>query len=81
MDEHPAGTITELGCGLNTRFERIDNGLAQWMDMICRTPMSCGVDSPPIILAAPLSQPILRIQTGWWNSKRGTDPSVLLPRE
>lgn len=29
LAEHPDGTIVELGCGLNTRFERIDNGLAQ----------------------------------------------------
>jgi O-methyltransferase involved in polyketide biosynthesis len=33
LAEHPAGTIVELGCGLNTRFERIDNGLAQWVDI------------------------------------------------
>lgn len=31
--QHPTGTIIELGCGLNTRFERIDNGRAQWIEL------------------------------------------------
>ncbi len=30
---HPHGTIVELGCGLNGRFERVDNGLARWIDL------------------------------------------------
>jgi O-methyltransferase involved in polyketide biosynthesis len=30
---HPAGTIVEIGCGLNTRFERLDNGRARWFDL------------------------------------------------
>jgi len=31
--EHPTGTVIEIGCGLNTRFERLDNGTAQWFDL------------------------------------------------
>ncbi|MEM6598879.1 MAG: class I SAM-dependent methyltransferase [Cyanobacteria bacterium P01_C01_bin.69] len=31
--EHPTGTVIEIGCGLNTRFERIDNGRAHWFDL------------------------------------------------
>jgi O-methyltransferase involved in polyketide biosynthesis len=30
---HPAGTVTELGTGLNTRFERVDNGQVHWFDL------------------------------------------------
>ena len=30
---HPAGTVVELGTGLNTRFERADNGTAHWIDL------------------------------------------------
>lgn len=30
---HPAGTVVEIGTGLNTRFERIDNGRARWFDL------------------------------------------------
>jgi O-methyltransferase involved in polyketide biosynthesis len=26
LDAHPAGTVVEIGTGLNTRFERVDNG-------------------------------------------------------
>ncbi|MEM6453147.1 MAG: class I SAM-dependent methyltransferase [Cyanobacteria bacterium P01_D01_bin.105] len=33
LSAHPAGTIVEIGCGLNTRFERLDNGQAQWFDL------------------------------------------------
>ncbi|MDT0343595.1 class I SAM-dependent methyltransferase [Streptomyces litchfieldiae] len=33
LDEHPAGTVVELGVGLNTRYERLDNGQAQWFDL------------------------------------------------
>jgi O-methyltransferase involved in polyketide biosynthesis len=33
LDQHPTGTVTEIGCGLNTRFERLDNGQANWFDL------------------------------------------------
>ena len=33
LAEHPAGTVIELGTGLNTRFERTDNGTAHWIDL------------------------------------------------
>lgn len=33
LSQHPAGTIIEIGCGLNTRFERLDNGQARWFDL------------------------------------------------
>ncbi|WP_394848766.1 class I SAM-dependent methyltransferase [Pendulispora brunnea] len=31
--EHPSGTVIEIGAGLNTRFERLDNGKVHWFDM------------------------------------------------
>jgi O-methyltransferase involved in polyketide biosynthesis len=30
---NPAGTVVELGTGLNTRFERTDNGSVHWIDL------------------------------------------------
>jgi O-methyltransferase involved in polyketide biosynthesis len=33
LTQHPTGTIVEIGCGLNTRFERLDNGQAQWFEL------------------------------------------------
>ncbi len=29
---HPDGTVVEIGTGLNTRFERVDNGTARWLE-------------------------------------------------
>jgi O-methyltransferase involved in polyketide biosynthesis len=33
LAEHPAGTVIELGTGLNSRFERVDNGQVHWIDL------------------------------------------------
>jgi O-methyltransferase involved in polyketide biosynthesis len=33
LTAHPAGTVVEIGTGLNTRFERVDNGQVHWIDM------------------------------------------------
>jgi O-methyltransferase involved in polyketide biosynthesis len=33
LSQHPAGTVIELGTGLNTRFERVDNGQCHWIDL------------------------------------------------
>lgn len=30
---HPEGTVVEIGTGLNTRYERVDNGRARWYDL------------------------------------------------
>jgi O-methyltransferase involved in polyketide biosynthesis len=30
---HPDGTVIEIGAGLNTRFERVDNGRIHWVDL------------------------------------------------
>jgi O-methyltransferase involved in polyketide biosynthesis len=30
---HPEGTVVEIGAGLNTRFERLDNGKVHWYDL------------------------------------------------
>lgn len=30
---HPEGTVVEIGAGLNTRFERLDNGRVHWFDL------------------------------------------------
>jgi O-methyltransferase involved in polyketide biosynthesis len=33
LERHPAGTVVEIGAGLNTRFERLDNGCVHWYDL------------------------------------------------
>eukprot|EP00971_Amphidinium_carterae_P106249 2104295-Amphidinium_carterae.1 len=33
LKKYPTGTVVEVGCGLNTRYERIDNGQATWIDI------------------------------------------------
>ncbi|MGW0840723.1 class I SAM-dependent methyltransferase [Streptomyces sp. NPDC002787] len=30
---HPAGTVVEIGTGLNTRCDRVDNGRTRWFDL------------------------------------------------
>lgn len=33
LGRHPEGTVVEIGAGLNTRFERLDNGTLHWFDL------------------------------------------------
>ncbi|MFT3899832.1 MAG: class I SAM-dependent methyltransferase [Gordonia sp. (in: high G+C Gram-positive bacteria)] len=33
LADHPDGTVVDLGCGLSTRFERLDNGRVTWLDV------------------------------------------------
>ncbi|WP_282785418.1 MULTISPECIES: class I SAM-dependent methyltransferase [unclassified Nocardia] len=33
LHEHPHGTVVDLGCGLSTRFDRLDNGTVRWFDL------------------------------------------------
>jgi len=30
---HPDGTVVSMGCGLDNRFDRVDNGTVQWYDL------------------------------------------------
>ena len=39
LAEHPDGVIVDLGCGLDTRFERVDNGQVEWY----------GLDLPEVV--------------------------------
>jgi O-methyltransferase involved in polyketide biosynthesis len=33
LTDHPDSTVVEIGTGLNTRFERLDNGRVTWFDL------------------------------------------------
>jgi len=33
LNKYPSGTVINLGCGLDTRFDRIDNGHVYWYDL------------------------------------------------
>lgn len=33
LDAHPAGTVVEMGVGLDTRFDRLDNGTVSWVEV------------------------------------------------
>lgn len=39
LDAHPDGVVVHIGCGLDTRFDRVDNGQVTWVDL----------DLPPVI--------------------------------
>jgi O-methyltransferase involved in polyketide biosynthesis len=39
LAEHPDGVVLHLGCGLDSRFWRVDNGQVEWYDL----------DMPPVI--------------------------------
>jgi O-methyltransferase involved in polyketide biosynthesis len=39
LGEHPGGVVLQLGCGLDNRFWRVDNGSVTWYDL----------DMPPVI--------------------------------
>ncbi len=39
LAEHPNGVVLHLGCGLDSRFWRVDNGTVEWYDL----------DMPPVI--------------------------------
>jgi len=72
LAEHPAGTIVELGCGLNARFERIDNGLAQWVDIDLPDAIELRrrffPDHPRrTVIAADLTDPDWMVEVETWN--------------
>ncbi|WP_026735062.1 class I SAM-dependent methyltransferase [Fischerella sp. PCC 9605] len=33
LQKHPQGSVVDIGTGLNTRFERVDNGKVRWFDL------------------------------------------------
>ena len=33
MGRHPDAVVVHIGCGLDTRFERVDNGQVEWYDL------------------------------------------------
>jgi O-methyltransferase involved in polyketide biosynthesis len=33
MARHPNAVVAHLGCGLDTRFERVDDGRVTWYDL------------------------------------------------
>ena len=33
LSQHPRGTVVNVGCGLDTTFERVDNGALRWYDL------------------------------------------------
>jgi len=33
VDDHPTGTVVEVGVGLDTRFDRLDNAAARWFEL------------------------------------------------
>src|SRR5512139_885668 len=33
LRRHPDGVVVHIGCGLDSRFERVDNGQVEWYDL------------------------------------------------
>ncbi|MDH4273325.1 MAG: class I SAM-dependent methyltransferase [Candidatus Aminicenantes bacterium] len=77
LGRHPAGTVVNIGCGLETRSFRLDNGLADWIDL----------DLPEVIeerrkhfpeTDRHLSLGISAIDIEWMESIRQRDPEKVL---
>lgn len=73
----PAGTVVHLGCGLDTRFQRVDNGQVRWFDL----------DLPQVIalrrtlLPEPERDQYLAasaFDTGWMTALEQCDPGRML---
>jgi len=37
----PGSNCVHIGCGLDSRFERVDNKQVEWYDLDCRRSLSC----------------------------------------
>jgi O-methyltransferase involved in polyketide biosynthesis len=61
VEQHPSATIVNLGCGLDTTFERVDNGAFAWYDL----------DLPDVIETA---QSLWRQPWVTRRQKRGSQP-------
>lgn len=33
LSRHPEAAVVHIGCGLDSRFERVDNGKVEWYDL------------------------------------------------
>jgi len=33
LDKNPTATVVYIGCGLDARFQRLDNGKVRWFDL------------------------------------------------
>ncbi len=33
LAKHPDGVVVHIGCGFDTRFDRVDNGKVEWFDL------------------------------------------------
>jgi methyltransferase (TIGR00027 family) len=33
LEDHPTATVVHIGCGLDSRFQRVDNGQVRWFDL------------------------------------------------
>jgi O-methyltransferase involved in polyketide biosynthesis len=51
LGQHPDGVVLHIGCGLDTRFDRVDNGQVEWFDL----------DVPEVIA---LRQQLVTIESG-----------------
>ena len=63
--ENPAGTVVELGTGLNSRFERVDNGTVRWIDLDLPDTIDLRVISLPIRTGARWWRPPCSRTAGW----------------
>ena len=77
LRRHPAGTVVHLGCGLDARFQRVDNGHVRWFDL----------DLPQVIALRRRLLPesdrdrylaSSAFDTGWMTMLNHPDPAELL---
>jgi len=77
LERHPAATVVNMGCGLDTTFERVDNALVTWYD----------IDLPDVIeLREQYIQPSARrrflacsiLEDGWMAELNRSQPVLFL---
>lgn len=74
---HPEATIVNLGCGLDTSFERVDNGRLRWFDLDLPDVIALRLRFIPErqrrrVISASL------LDTSWWPQVRGEDGILFL---
>ena len=68
LTRHPDGVVVHIGCGLDSRFERVAERNSKWSGMtwICRTSSSCAASSSAKNASAIISWPARRSWTPGW---------------
>lgn len=80
LGDHPGAAVVHIGCGLDTRFERVDDGLVEWYDLDLPEVIALRrelLPERPRVHALPGSA----FHPEWMDAIRPTDPPPLVVAE